>query len=360
MMIWPRAACFQWPVSSFRISMDISNSSRLSTTRHHSCSRFLNQSKVLDSELGKSLSSKVPTWRAISLTDNWKRLLFSPEIQKIPPEYSSLSFCRQRNSTARDVFPTPPRPQIADSEQPLVLFFNCTAIAFSSLSRPQKQRLRLGSSKMLASTTASRLPSSNFFRRESNWVCPNSKTSTFEVRLLSPSFKEATADSTSFCLSSNKEMFCSFVSWRSSIIFILLEISSIADENSLFFSDCAWSPSSSRLSMSDIRFLNFAISSMASWRASPILLASSALNFFMASKFFSKLVTSILTSFIKSLSTGQPIHNFKPAKKQFKWIQHLPWYDYFTLGSQGALNNEEKEMRTKGGKQWTSHFSSRQ
>ena len=119
MMMWPRAIYFQWPVSSLRISVDISNSSRLPSTKHHKSSRFLSQSRVLDKDLSKSFSN-VPIWRDITPTVLWKRLLFSPEIQNIPPGYS-LTF-RQRNSTARDFLPTPPRPQIAEWIQPVRCF----------------------------------------------------------------------------------------------------------------------------------------------------------------------------------------------------------------------------------------------
>ena len=308
MMMWPRAILFQWPVSSLRISVDISNSSRLSTTKHHKSSRFPSQSRVLDKDLSKSFSN-VPIWRAISPTVLWKRLLFSPEIQNIPPGYSLLF--RQRNSTARDVLPTPPRPQIAEWIQPFGVFFSCATIASNSLSRPQKQRLRLGTWKILAFVVLE-LPFSKASTLASNWLCSFFKAPTSAVKLACLSVTNDTVVSKSLCFSFNREMSPSLASIRLSTSATLLEISAIASDKDSSFSNRSFRSASTFLSISVIRLSKLSISSLIIWRAALILLASSALDCFKLSTSFSRLQTSTLIRFIKSLSTGQPMHSCKP------------------------------------------------
>ena len=310
MMICPRATCFQWPVSSFRISLDISNSSRLSTTKHHNSSRFPSHSRVLDKELSKSFSN-VPIWRAISQTDLWKRSLFSPEIQKIPPGYSP--FCCQRNSTARDVFPTPPRPQIAEWIQPFWLYFSCAAITSNSLSRPQKQRFRLGTWKIFAFVVL-KLSFSSALTLASNWLCSIFKAPMSSVRRAWSSVIVDTVVFKSLCFSFNWEMSSLLTSTRLSNFANVLEISTMLLDKASCFSSRSFRSVSICFSMSVIRSWTLSTSSLVVWRAAVILLASSLLYCFIFATSFSKLVTSKLINFIKSLSTGQPMHRFKPVK----------------------------------------------
>ena len=79
-----------------------------------------------------------------------------------------------------------------------------------------------------------------------------------------------------------------------------------------------------------------------------ILLASSALDFLMASRSCFRLVTSPLTSFIKSLSTGCPMHNIKPTTEINKYVRYTYQFRLFTA-SVFTHENEYASVARGGG-----------
>ena len=301
-MTWPRDPCFHLPLSNLRMSSDISSWSRLSTTKHHILLCFLSHARAFIKVKEKSLSADVICIsRAISLTELWKVMLLSPEIQKIPPGYSFL--CLQIYSTASDVLPMPPRPYIAVSTQLFWLPLRMPRIALSSFARPQKQELRLGTRNAVASFVAEAFTWSS--KEDSNAVTFCSVSALF----LSKTSTEACK---SFWSLSKLAIFTSPSSWRTPTFFTFLERSPMALDNASFVSDCSLCCSSTRFS-SWVR--RFSMLSRKFCRASKHFWTSSMPIFLTSSRSCCRLATSSTTSFNNSSSTGQPTHRSTPTTR---------------------------------------------